>query len=82
MQVCVCVCVRALSILKEEIVHGLPPHWPHLSSSPTTLLSQVEVVTTDLRGAGTDSNVTMVMHGTLGDGKRHTLTSGPDDFDR
>lgn len=43
---------------------------------------QVEVETSDLRGAGTEANVHLIMHGTLGDGKRHLLTSGPDDFTR
>lgn len=43
---------------------------------------QVVTVTSDLRGAGTDANVHLIMHGMLGDGKRHILTSGPDDFDR
>ncbi|KAG1662011.1 hypothetical protein FOA52_009500 [Chlamydomonas sp. UWO 241] len=42
----------------------------------------VEVVTSDLRGAGTDANVHLVMQGTLGTGKRHMLSSGYDDFDR
>ena len=35
-----------------------------------------------MRGAGTEANVHLIMHGTLGDGKRHQLTSGPDDFTR
>ena len=47
-----------------------------------TLPSQVEVVTSDLRGAGTEANVHMIMHGTLGDGQRHLLTNGHDDFNR
>ncbi len=44
--------------------------------------AQVTALTSDLRGAGTDANVHLVMHGTLGDGDRHILTSGPHDFDR
>ncbi|GFH12747.1 uncharacterized protein HaLaN_08491, partial [Haematococcus lacustris] len=43
---------------------------------------QVMTVTSDLRGASTDANVYLVMHGTLGDGSRHLLTSGHDDFNR
>lgn len=44
--------------------------------------AQVETTTSDLRGAGTEANVHLIMHGTLGDGKRHLLTSGHDDFNR
>ncbi len=44
--------------------------------------AQVEVVTSDQRGAGTDANVYVIMHGTLGDGQRHVLSKGHDDFDR
>lgn len=43
---------------------------------------QVVTHTSDLRGAGTDANVHLVMHGTLGDGVRHVLQSGHDDFNR
>eukprot|EP00798_Chlamydomonas_sp_ICE-L_P013676 gene13676-19564_t len=43
---------------------------------------KVEVLTSDLRGSGTDANVHVVMHGTLGDSQRHILTSGHDDFER
>ena len=40
------------------------------------------MLTSDLRGAGTEANVHLIMHGTLGDGRRHILTSGHDDFNR
>lgn len=43
---------------------------------------QVTTLTSDLRGAGTDANVHLVMHGVLGDGGRHILSSGADDFER
>ncbi|GLC54185.1 hypothetical protein PLESTB_000832700 [Pleodorina starrii] len=45
---------------------------------------QYKVVThtSDVRGAGTDANVHLVMHGALGDGARHILSSGADDFER
>ena len=43
---------------------------------------QVTVHTSDIRGAGTDANVYLIMHGTLGDGKNHVLASGADDFER
>lgn len=43
---------------------------------------QVKAVTSDLRGAGTDANVYLIMHGTLGTGMRHILSSGADDFER
>lgn len=33
-------------------------------------------------GAGTDANVFFVMHGVLGNGQRHILAGGADDFDR
>ena len=39
-------------------------------------------MTSDLRGAGTEANVHLIMHGTLGDGQRQMLTSGHDDFNR
>jgi hypothetical protein len=42
----------------------------------------VVVHTSDVRGAGTDANVHLIMHGTLGSGLSHTLTSGPQDFER
>lgn len=45
-------------------------------------MHQVETLTSDLRGAGTDANVFLIMHGTLGDGTRHILTAGHDDFNR
>ncbi|MEW5311146.1 MAG: hypothetical protein WDW38_002885 [Sanguina aurantia] len=38
--------------------------------------------TSDKRGAGTDANVFFVMHGVLGNGQRHILAGGADDFDR
>ena len=47
-----------------------------------SFVPQVEVVTSDLRGAGTEANVHLIMHGTLGDGQRHLLTNGHDDFNR
>lgn len=47
-----------------------------------TWLRQVTTLTSDIRGAGTDANVHFVMHGTLGDGTRHILSSGQDDFER
>lgn len=43
---------------------------------------QVVVQTGDVRGAGTDANVYLVMHGVLGDGGRHVLAGGAEDFDR
>ncbi|KAG2432966.1 hypothetical protein HXX76_008694 [Chlamydomonas incerta] len=43
---------------------------------------KVTTFTSDIRGAGTDANVHFVMHGTLGDGTRHILSSGQDDFER
>jgi hypothetical protein len=43
---------------------------------------QVKTLTSDMRGASTDANVHLVMHGTLGDGIRHVLTGGHDDFAR
>ncbi|KAG2501257.1 hypothetical protein HYH03_001064 [Edaphochlamys debaryana] len=43
---------------------------------------KVRTVTSDLRGAGTDANVHLIMHGALGDGVRHILSSGVDDFER
>ncbi|KXZ51726.1 hypothetical protein GPECTOR_11g173 [Gonium pectorale] len=43
---------------------------------------KVVTVTSDLRGAGTDANVHFMMHGVLGDGQRHILSSGADDFER
>jgi hypothetical protein len=54
----------------------------HHCGAALCLALQVTTVTSDLRGAGTDANVHLVMHGTLGDGVRHILTSGHDDFDR
>lgn len=44
--------------------------------------AQVVTFTSDIRGAGTDANVHLIMHGTLGDGTRHVLSSGADDFER
>ena len=46
------------------------------------LSTQVEVTTSDMRGASTDANVHLIMHGTLGDSQRHILSSGHDDFER
>eukprot|EP00967_Tisochrysis_lutea_P076358 scaffold103300_cov17-Tisochrysis_lutea.AAC.1 len=46
------------------------------------LCIQVQTHTSDIRGASTDANVHLIMHGTLGDGKRHILSSGPNDFER
>ncbi|KAF5839075.1 Lipase/lipooxygenase [Dunaliella salina] len=43
---------------------------------------KVQTHTSDIRGASTDANVHLIMHGTLGDGKRHILSSGPNDFER
>ncbi|GIL93966.1 hypothetical protein Vretimale_245 [Volvox reticuliferus] len=43
---------------------------------------KVVTYTSDIRGAGTDANVHFVMHGALGDGARHILSSGTDDFER
>lgn len=45
-------------------------------------LPQVTAVTGDMRGAATDANVFLIMHGTLGDGMRHVLTGSHSDFDR
>lgn len=47
-----------------------------------TVALQVKTLTGDLRGAGTDANVYLIMHGTLGTGMRHILSSGADDFER
>ena len=47
-----------------------------------TLHTQVEVATSDLRGASTEANVYLIMHGTLGDSQRHILSSSHSDFDR
>lgn len=44
--------------------------------------AQVMAHTSDKRGAGTDANVFFVMHGVLGNGQRHILAGGADDFDR
>ncbi len=43
---------------------------------------KVTTVTSDLRGAGTDANVHITLHGLLRDGQRLQLMSGRDDFDR
>lgn len=54
-----------------------------LAGTPGSIM-QYKVVsyTTDTRGAGTDANVHLIMHGLIGDGQRHTLVSGVNDFDR
>lgn len=38
--------------------------------------------TSDVRGAGTDANVYIHLHGELGDGRRHVLLGGVDSFAR
>lgn len=43
---------------------------------------RVTTVTSDLRGADTDANVHVKLHGRLRDGERHALASGPCDFER
>lgn len=42
----------------------------------------VSVVTLDLRGAGTDANVHLQLHGLLGDGLQHQLLGSATAFDR
>lgn len=40
------------------------------------------VVTSDMRGAGTDANVYLQLHGLLGDGSQHQLLGSATAFDR
>lgn len=51
------------------------------SSRPRTTY-KVAVATSDLRGAGTDANVYLQLHGVLGDGLQQPLLGGPHAFDR
>jgi hypothetical protein len=43
---------------------------------------RVTIVTGDVRGAGTDANVAIMLHGARGDGARHRLGGRPQDFER
>lgn len=43
---------------------------------------KVLVTTSDLRGAGTDANVYLQLHGLLGDGLQHQLLGSATAFDR
>jgi hypothetical protein len=51
-------------------------------SSRPPVTYKVSVSTSDLRGAGTDANVYLQMHGLLGDGLQHQLLGGATAFDR
>jgi hypothetical protein len=48
----------------------------------TRIAAQVEVVTSDCRGAGTDSNITCVVYGEKGDTGVRKLDSSSNDFER
>lgn len=43
---------------------------------------KVVTVTSEIRGADTDANVSIVLHGSRRDSKRHALATGPRDFER
>lgn len=47
-----------------------------------TLSYLIEIVTSDIQGAGTDARVFISLHGLLSDSKRFPLVSGPWDFER
>jgi hypothetical protein len=51
-------------------------------SSRPPVTYRVQVTTSDLRGAGTDANVYLQLHGLLGDGVQHQLLGGATSFDR
>ncbi|GMH36686.1 hypothetical protein BSKO_04559 [Bryopsis sp. KO-2023] len=47
-----------------------------------TIQYKVDILTSDLLGAGTDATVYILLHGSRRDGRRLVLTSGHDDFER
>jgi hypothetical protein len=51
-------------------------------SSTSRVAYEVTLVTSDLRGAGTDANVHVQLHGSLGDGVRHELVANQGQLER
>lgn len=51
-------------------------------SSRPLMVYKLLVTTSDLRGAGTDANVWVQLHGFLGEGLQHQLLGGATAFDR
>lgn len=54
----------------------------HAGPRPARVTYRVTTLTSDLRGAGTDANVSVQLHGRRGDGRRLELAAGPQDFER
>lgn len=72
-------CTRWLSIQQED---GRICRELFAGSSAGRVGYEVTLVTSDTRGAGTDANVHVQLHGSLGDGVRHELVANPGQLER
>lgn len=72
-------CFRWLSTQQED---GRICRELFAGSSAGRVAYEVTLVTSDTRGAGTDANVHVQLHGSLGDGVRHELVANPGQLER
>ena len=61
-------------ICRELAAAGTPP-------ASASVAYRVVTITSDIRGAGTDANPHVTLHGTACDGTRHTLRGGAHNFE-
>lgn len=81
---CVCVCAGACLCrwLSTEQDDGSISRVLLAGSSRPPVTYRVTAATSDVRGAGTDANVYLQLHGLLGDGLQQPLLGGPSAFER